>query len=92
MAETLLAALPSAATVALVRTMPSTAGAPATGARVRLLAEVADADELAARLFALLREAEDVGASAIVVEGVARTGVGRAVMDRLTRAAAASRA
>jgi L-threonylcarbamoyladenylate synthase len=92
LAETILAALPNAATVALVRTTPSTTGAPAAAAGVRLLAEVSDADELAARLFALLREAEDVGASAIVIEGVARTGVGRAVMDRLTRAAAASRA
>jgi L-threonylcarbamoyladenylate synthase len=56
-----------------------------------LLATLDGPDELAARLFALLREAEEAGCDALVVEGVEATGVGRAVMDRLTRAADATR-
>jgi L-threonylcarbamoyladenylate synthase len=93
LAAAVLSALPAPATVALVRvgapTAPRTAPSAATG--VLHLAEVTDAPDLATRLFALLREAEDVGADALVIEGVAPTGIGRAVMDRLTRAAAASR-
>jgi L-threonylcarbamoyladenylate synthase len=94
MATALLAGTHPGTTVALVRIALDHAAprdtAPVDAARVRLLADVADAEELATRLFSLLREAEDVGASAIVVEAVTATGVGRAVMDRLTRAAAAS--
>jgi len=54
---------------------------------VQHLATVAGADDLAHRLYALLREAEDAGVDAVVVEAVPDVGVGRAVMDRLRRAA-----
>ncbi|MFO1540688.1 MAG: L-threonylcarbamoyladenylate synthase [Chloroflexota bacterium] len=47
-----------------------------------------DADALGAGLYGLLRAAEDAGVRTLVVEGVAETGIGRAVMDRLRRAAA----
>jgi len=47
----------------------------------------ADPAAVAARLFALLRELDDAGLDAIVVEGVPEQGLGRAVMDRLRRAA-----
>jgi len=46
-----------------------------------------DAAALGRRLYAALRDLEQSGAGAIVVEGVAETGLGRAVMDRLRRAA-----
>ncbi len=71
----------------------------AGGARVGLLAtsdpppDVAglgrfeDAGELAALLYAALRDGEEVGLDVIVVEAVPEIGVGRAVMDRLRRAA-----
>ncbi|HWG93124.1 MAG TPA: L-threonylcarbamoyladenylate synthase, partial [Mycobacteriales bacterium] len=77
------------------------AGLAAQGARTALagpasapdgvvhLAAVTGADDLARRLYALLRAAEDAGADAVVVEAVPEEGVGRAVMDRLRRAAAA---
>ncbi len=71
--------------------------AAATGLRVHLVAgspardiptTVVDGpDELAARLYAALRAADDDRADVIVVETVDATGVGRAVMDRLVRAA-----
>lgn len=48
----------------------------------------ADAADLAARLYALLRAAEAAGIRTLVVEGVEETGIGRAVMDRIRRAAA----
>ena len=51
------------------------------------LATIASAQDLAHRLYALLREAEDAGVDAVVVEAVPEVGVGRAVMDRLRRAA-----
>jgi L-threonylcarbamoyladenylate synthase len=54
------------------------------------LGSPADPHALAADLFALLRRAESLGLDAVVVEGVAEQGIGRAVMDRLRRAAAAS--
>ena len=57
---------------------------------VRVLAEPADAAALGAVLFAVLRRAEDEALAAVVVETVPEVGVGRAVMDRLRRAAAAS--
>jgi len=47
----------------------------------------ADAADLARHLYAALREAEAAGADVVVVESVAEVGVGRAVMDRLRRAA-----
>lgn len=57
---------------------------------VEVLATLDDAAALAADLFALLRTAEEVGVAALVVEAVAEEGIGRAVMDRLRRAVAAS--
>jgi len=57
---------------------------------VELLGTPADADALAADLFALLRRAEELGLAALVIEGVPAEGIGRAVMDRLRRAAEAS--
>ena len=63
-----------------------------TGAppQVHVLATPRDAAALAADLFALLRNAEHVGVAALVVEAVEEYGIGRAVMDRLRRAVAAS--
>jgi L-threonylcarbamoyladenylate synthase len=57
---------------------------------VLLLGEPSDAAALAATLYGLLRRAEDAGCAALVVEAVAEDGIGRAVMDRLRRAAAGS--
>lgn len=54
---------------------------------VRGIGIVRDAPDLAARLYALLRDAEAAGVATLVVEGVPETGIGRAVMDRLRRAA-----
>ena len=71
----------------------------ATGTRTGLVArdeapdgvvEVArftDAAHLAALLYGALRDAEDAHVKVVVIEGVAPTGIGRAVMDRLHRAA-----
>jgi L-threonylcarbamoyladenylate synthase len=53
------------------------------------LAATTGAADLGRRLYALLREAEDAGVDAVVVEAVPEVGVGRAVMDRLRRAAGA---
>ena len=44
----------------------------------------------AQRIYALLREMDDVGVQVIVVEGIEETGLGAAVMDRLRRAAESS--
>lgn len=72
----------------------------AAGARVACLAGVAapqgvvdlgrfaDVEDLAARLYDALRAAEESGAEVVVVEAVPEQGLGRAVMDRLRRAAA----
>jgi len=57
---------------------------------VVLIGAPRDATELAAGLFRLLREAEALGLAVLVVEGVDPVGLGRAVMDRLERATAAS--
>ena len=54
---------------------------------VVMVGRVRDAADLAARLYALLREAEAAGVATLVVEAVEETGIGRAVMDRLRRAA-----
>ncbi|MFC5380616.1 L-threonylcarbamoyladenylate synthase [Aquipuribacter nitratireducens] len=51
------------------------------------LAAVAEPADLARRLYALLRAAEDAAVDVVVVEAVPEEGVGRAVMDRLRRAA-----
>jgi L-threonylcarbamoyladenylate synthase len=55
---------------------------------VRSLGRYRDADDLAARLYDMLRTAEQSEIDVLVVEGVAEVGIGRAVMDRLRRAAA----
>lgn len=51
------------------------------------LARFDDAAELAQQLYAALRQAEVAQVDVVVVERVDETGVGRAVMDRLRRAA-----
>jgi L-threonylcarbamoyladenylate synthase len=55
---------------------------------VRTLATFDDAETLARVLYEALRASEDVGVDVVVVEGVPERGIGRAVMDRLRRAAA----
>lgn len=65
-------------------------GAVAPPPGVQVLATPPDAAALATDLFALLRTAEEVGVTALVVEAVREEGVGRAVMDRLRRAVSAS--
>ena len=52
------------------------------------VATVRDAEDLARRLYDALRSAEDEQLDVVVVEAVPETGIGRAVMDRLRRAAA----
>lgn len=52
------------------------------------IARPGTAPELAAVLYDALRAAEDAGVDVVVVEAVAEEGIGRAVMDRLRRAAA----
>lgn len=52
------------------------------------LAAPADGAALAAVLFDALRRADALGLDALVIEAVPDTGIGRAVMDRLRRAAA----
>jgi L-threonylcarbamoyladenylate synthase len=47
----------------------------------------ADATEFARQLFGWLRELDDLKMDSVLVEGVRRVGVGRAIMDRLERAA-----
>jgi L-threonylcarbamoyladenylate synthase len=54
------------------------------------LAVMPDAAALAVDLFTLLRRAERAGLGALVFETVPEAGIGRAVMDRLRRAAEAS--
>jgi L-threonylcarbamoyladenylate synthase len=65
-------------------------GLVAPGARppgVVSIARFHGADELAAQLYRSLRRAEAAGVDVLVVEGVPDRGTGRAVMDRLRRAA-----
>lgn len=57
--------------------------------RVTLLARPADAADLARMLYASLRDAEELGLDELVVGRVEEVGIGRAVMDRLRRAAQA---
>ncbi len=54
---------------------------------VTTIATFGDAADLAAQLYGALRDAEAAGVDVLVVEGVEEVGVGRAVMDRLRRAA-----
>ncbi|MEX1279851.1 MAG: L-threonylcarbamoyladenylate synthase [Acidimicrobiia bacterium] len=61
--------------------------ASAAPAGVAELGRFDDAGALAAMLYDALRRAEDADLDVVVVEAVAERGVGRAVMDRLRRAA-----
>jgi L-threonylcarbamoyladenylate synthase len=54
------------------------------------VARFQDAGDLARQLYAALRDAELAGVEVLVVESVAEDGIGRAVMDRLRRAALGS--
>ena len=63
----------------------------AAAAGAEVLGRPEDAVSLAHVLFACLREADDLGLDVIVFETVPEVGAGRAVMDRLRRAAEASR-
>jgi L-threonylcarbamoyladenylate synthase len=75
------AALAAAGTrVGLVGSTPAPAG-------VVSIARVRDVTDLAQRLYAALRDAEDAEVDVLVVEAVPEVGLGRAVMDRLRRAA-----
>lgn len=67
--------------VGLVATTPAPEG-------VIEVARYRDAPALAQQLYAALRDAELADVELLVVESVAEVGVGRAVMDRLRRAAA----
>lgn len=53
----------------------------------RFIAQPAEPRELGRALFRWLLELDELGVDCILVEGIAPAGVGRAVMDRLTRAA-----
>lgn len=59
---------------------------PAPGG-VRELGRFSDAAGLARILYGVLRDGEETGVDVIVVEAVEEAGIGRAVMDRLRRAA-----
>jgi L-threonylcarbamoyladenylate synthase len=63
----------------------------ATGCtRVEYLTDTGDLREAAANLFAALRRLDESGAERILAEHVPEAGLGRAIMERLTRAAAGS--
>ena len=58
--------------------------------RSEFLSEAGDLREAAARLFAALRRLDEAGLQRIVAERVPEEGLGRAIMERLRRAAAGS--
>ncbi len=58
--------------------------------RMEFLSETGDLREAAARLFAALRRLDEAGLDGIAAEPVPETGLGRAIMERLRRAAAGS--
>ncbi len=60
-------------------------GAPAPPCR--LAVSLASPEELARRLYALFREADEAGVETLYVEAPGDEGIGRALRDRLTRAA-----
>ncbi len=72
-----------------VGVMVTSESAPAVpaGAVVRVMGRRADPAGIASNLFAQMRELDEAGLGAIVAEGIGEEGVGRAVMDRLRRAA-----
>jgi L-threonylcarbamoyladenylate synthase len=72
--------------VGVMVTAEAVADVPA-GAIVRVMGAREDPDAIAANLFAQMRELDDAGLDVIVVEAISERGVGRAVMDRLRRAA-----
>lgn len=82
----------------LAQTTPGRVGVVAVRADGRLdvgpaccaLGVPVDVDALASTLFGLLRRAEELGLAQLVVEAVPEASVGRAVMDRVRRAAEAS--
>ncbi len=55
-----------------------------------ILSETGDLREAAVRLFAALRRLDEAGLDGIIAEPVPETGLGRAIMERLRRAAAGS--
>jgi L-threonylcarbamoyladenylate synthase len=57
------------------------------GPSVQQLASFRDAEELARLLYSALRAAEGAGVDVVVIEAVEPIGIGRAVMDRVKRAA-----
>jgi L-threonylcarbamoyladenylate synthase len=77
----------SAGRVGVLATAATAAAAPSGVVEV---ATFRDAVDLARTLYDGLRAAEDAGVDVLVVEAVAEVGVGRAVMDRLRRAAAST--
>jgi L-threonylcarbamoyladenylate synthase len=80
------------AAVGLVAPTPSDwripADLPARSGTVHRLLAHSGVEELARELYAALRAADDAGLDVVVVEAVEESGLGRAVMDRLRRAAA----
>ncbi len=64
-----------------------TAASVPSGAVVRVMGRRDDPAAIAAGLFGHLRDLDEAGLDVIVVEGIEEAGVGRAVMDRLRRAA-----
>lgn len=56
--------------------------------KVRILSDQGDLEEVAARLFAALRELDDLSLDVIIVDACDPVGLGEAIMDRLLRASA----
>ncbi len=73
--------------VGLVAAAPVGADVGAAGDRVTVLAAFRTAGELGQQLYGALRRGEQAGVDVIVIEAVPDVGIGRAVMDRLRRAA-----
>jgi L-threonylcarbamoyladenylate synthase len=69
-------------------TWVSQAGTEPEAARLRVLSATGDLREAAARLFAVLHELDKSGASVIRAQRAPETGLGAAINDRLSRAAA----
>ena len=63
-------------------------GAPCPGLSVRSLGSIARPEEVARRLYAALRAADDGGAQIVLVRDFGAAGLAAAVRDRLTRASA----
>jgi L-threonylcarbamoyladenylate synthase len=63
---------------------------PVRGVRVTVVGRRSDGERWARDIFALLRGADAAGASRIYIEAIPEQGLGRAVMERLRKAAAGS--